>query len=83
MFDTTEKRLALIMLSVLAYLSLPLVFGLWLMGEQNAGAFPLDGETIAIPFFGFLLVWIFFFPSLIIFGYLVESLGQKFYGSDR
>ena len=83
MLDTTEKRLMLIMPSVLAYLSLPIMYGRGLFSELKAGAFPADADAIAIPFMGFLLVWIFFLPFLILFGYLVEGWGQKFYGPDR
>lgn len=40
------------------YIYSPVAVGLYLRSEQEAGAFPVDADSIAIPMAGFLMLWI-------------------------
>lgn len=81
MLDTTEKRLALIMLAFVFYLLSPWLFWAYLEHELANGAFPVEADSIGIPYAGFVLVWILAFPFFVFFCGLIEILGRKFYGS--
>ena len=55
----TESHLLLILMALLAYLTLPILFGSALYAALRLGAFPPESDAIAIPFAGFLMLWIF------------------------
>ena len=72
-----ETSLTIIMLLFVAYLMSPLLFIAWLYLSLGNGSFPVEGDSIGIPFAGFLLLWVILFPVVIIFLGMVEFFVQK------
>jgi hypothetical protein len=72
-----ETSLTIIMLLFMTYLMSPLLFGGWLYLSQGNGSFPVERDSIGIPFAGFLLLWFILFPVVIIFLAVVEFFVQK------
>lgn len=53
----SEKQLSLIMIGFLGYMFLPFFYWLWLEHELASGAFPINADSIGIPFAGFVILW--------------------------
>jgi hypothetical protein len=66
-----ESHLLFVMSGFLAYLALPIVFGTALYLALTLGAFPPEADAIAIPFAGFLMVWI----SGLLFAFVLGAIG--------
>ncbi|HYJ91326.1 MAG TPA: hypothetical protein VEV84_08460, partial [Pyrinomonadaceae bacterium] len=52
-----KTQLSLMMIGFLGYLFLPLVYWFWLEHELASGAFPVNADSIGIPFAGFTILW--------------------------
>jgi len=52
-----ETRLSMVMMFVITYIFSPGVFWLYLTYLLDAGAFPVEADSIGIPMAGFLLLW--------------------------
>ncbi len=81
MINTPENRLSFIMLSSLIYLLSPILIGVWLYVSLVSGCFPVDADSIGLPFAGFVLIWIIGVPFFIVFCISMEIIGKKFGGS--
>jgi len=72
-----QTKLSLFILTTLLYLISPLLFGAWLyVGLQN-GEFPVEADSIGLPFAGFMVVWFVAFPLVIVFCFAVEIFVRK------
>ena len=60
------------MVAAVAYLVSPLLSEGWLFSELEAGAFPVNGDSISIPFAGFLVIW---FAGLILIAVAAITFG--------
>jgi hypothetical protein len=56
-FISPETKLSMVMMFVIAYIFSPGVFWLSLTYLLEAGAFPVEADSIGIPMGGFLLLW--------------------------
>jgi hypothetical protein len=58
MLRTPKNRIAVIFLAVALYLTAPLVEWYFYTTELARGSFPPDADSIAIPLFRFVIVWV-------------------------
>ena len=72
----TETQLSLIMIGFLAYVLLPIVYWLWLEDELAAGAFPVNADSIGIPFAGFVILWFAVLVLAIVISVVVTAGGR-------
>ncbi len=45
------------MVGFITYLCWPFLYWLWLEHESASGAFPVNADSIGIPFAGFVILW--------------------------
>ena len=83
MMNTPENRLALIMLSFVAYLLSPIAYGLWLRVCLENGCFPSEADSIGIPFAGFLVLWVIALPFFVAGCFAIEVMGRRFESISR
>lgn len=62
------------MLTTLAYLCSPAANALFLFKGLENGDFPVNADSIGIPLFGFIVLWIVAFPIVIAFCFAVEII---------
>lgn len=60
--------------AALAYLASPFLFWQWLVSELEKGSFPVNADSIGIPLFGFIVLWVVAFPVVIAFCFAVEII---------
>ncbi len=75
--NTPNVRLSVVMLTFLAYLTLPVVYSAWMSRMQEQGAFPVTADSIGIPIAVFVILWLFCIPLLIIGFGIFEMVGRS------
>jgi hypothetical protein len=75
--NTDENRLTAIMLLAFGYLSLPLLGGAYLYFSLSHNHFPPNADAVAIPFAGFLLLWVVCFPVFVTLCFAIEIIGRR------
>lgn len=70
----SEAKLTVLIMLVAGYFLSPAVFWFWLKYQLEAGAFPVDADSIGIPMAGFLFLW---FVGWILM--IIVSLGLAIY----
>ena len=73
-FMRSEMLLGALVAVLCGYFLLPVLFWKWLVYELEEGSFPVNGDSIGIPFAGFMLVW---FVGLIVLGVIGIVLRLK------
>jgi hypothetical protein len=53
-----ERRLTITMTVFFVYLTLPVIFTLFMFDLLHSGAFPPEADSIGIPIFGFVIFWL-------------------------
>ena len=71
------------MMIVLMYVSSPVVFGLMLMKYIKSGAVLPEADAPTIPFMGFMMLWMFALPFVIVLCGVIEKPGRKYYAEDN
>jgi hypothetical protein len=71
---TRPTKSSLAVLAAVGYLFSPIVYISWLVLELNAGAFPVNGDSIGIPIAGFLFIWL---VGLLLAAVVVIKLAYK------
>ena len=74
--NTKKNRLTTIVALAFGYLSLPLLFGVYVYYSFGHGYFPPKADLVGMPFAVFLFLWILCFPVLIAFCFSIEFLGR-------
>jgi hypothetical protein len=74
--NTPSNRLAIITLTVFAYLSAPLLYGATLYYQLQNGEFPTDADSIGIPFAGFIILWLICLPVFVLLCISIEMIGE-------
>ena len=56
-FISSHSRHLLTVAIIVGYMYLPVAYWFWLVTELEAGAFPVDADSLGIPMAGFLFLW--------------------------
>ena len=75
--NSEAKTMILIVLAT-GYIVSPAVFWLWLSYQLDAGAFPVNADSIGIPMAGFLFLWFVGWVLMIVISIALAIYRQAF-----